>query len=141
DEIVDDDLSAQALTYARRLLADRAPLRPVSAKQVQADAQLFADFEQSIARKARGYLAPFRCIEAIKAAVELPYAQGVQRERELFLELRQSSQSQAQRHVFFAERAVAKVPDIDRDTPKREVNSVGIVGAGMMGGGIAMNFV
>ncbi len=106
------------------------------------DAQdgLFDQFEQSIARKQRGFKAPFSCIKAVKAAVELPFDKGVERERELFFELLMSPESAAQRHVFFAEREVAKVPGLDKNTPKREINQVAVIGAGTMGGGIAMNF-
>ncbi|MDN5937866.1 MAG: 3-hydroxyacyl-CoA dehydrogenase NAD-binding domain-containing protein [Salinisphaera sp.] len=141
DEVVEGDLLQGALAYARRLVAENAPLRQASAGSVTADAGLFSNFEQSIARKSRGFLAPFHCIKAVQAAAELPFEAGCKRERALFMELMQSPESAAQRHVFFAERAVAKVPVLDPKTPKREINTVGILGAGTMGGGIAMNFL
>ena len=141
DEMVSGDLLDGALAYTRQLLADNAPLRKLRDLAVP-DAQdgLFDQFEQSIARKQRGFKAPFSCIKAVKAAVELPFDKGVERERELFFELLVSPESAAQRHVFFAEREVAKVPGLDKNTPKREINQVAVIGAGTMGGGIAMNF-
>ncbi len=141
DNVVSGDLLDGALAYARQLLADNAPLRKLRDLAVP-DAQdgLFDQFEQSIARKQRGFKAPFSCIKAVKAAVELPFDKGVERERELFFELLMSPESAAQRHVFFAEREVAKVPGLDKNTPKREINQVAVIGAGTMGGGIAMNF-
>lgn len=141
DEMVSGDLLEGALAYTRQLLADNAPLRELCDLAVP-DAQdgLFEQFEQSIARKQRGFKAPFSCIKAVKAAVELPFDKGVERERELFFKLLVSPESAAQRHVFFAEREVAKVPGLDKNTPKREINQVAVIGAGTMGGGIAMNF-
>ena len=141
DEMVSGDLLDGALAYTRQLLADNAPLRKLRDLAVP-DAQdgLFDQFEHSIARKQRGFKAPFSCIKAVKAAVELPFDKGVERERELFFELLVSPESAAQRHVFFAERELAKVPGLDKNTPKREINQVAVIGAGTMGGGIAMNF-
>ncbi|MEQ3723751.1 3-hydroxyacyl-CoA dehydrogenase NAD-binding domain-containing protein [Alcanivorax sp.] len=141
DNVVSGDLLDGALAYTRQLLADNAPLRKLRDVAVP-DAQdgLFDQFEQSIARKQRDFKAPFSCIKAVKAAVELPFDKGVERERELFFELLMSPESAAQRHVFFAEREVAKVPGLDKNTPKREINQVAVIGAGTMGGGIAMNF-
>ncbi len=76
----------------------------------------------------------------MQAAVELPFDEGMKRERELFVELLTSSESAAQRYYFFAEREAAKVLDVPADTPQREIKTAGIIGAGTMGGGIAMNF-
>jgi 3-hydroxyacyl-CoA dehydrogenase len=80
-------------------------------------------------------------IKAVQLAADLPYVQGLKRERELFTELQQSRDSSAQRHVFFAERESSKVPDIPKTTPVRPLQTVGVIGAGTMGGGIAMNFL
>jgi len=142
DEIVSGDLKSEALAYARRLVDENAPRRPLcdlTAEKESAD--VFSDFEQSIKRKKRGFLAPFHCIKAVQAAVELDFEAGLKREGELFMELMNSPESKAQRHVFFAEREVAKIPGIDKNTEKREIRQVGIIGAGTMGGGIAMNFL
>lgn len=142
DRIVDTtDLVSAAVAFAQELVREGKPPRKVSAMAVSLDdPAVFEKYEKSIARKKRGFLAPFRCIEAVKAATELPFEEGMQRERELFAELMASPESKAQRHVFFAEREVAKVPGLPKDTPRREIRTAGIVGAGTMGGGIAMNF-
>ncbi|NQY83733.1 MAG: enoyl-CoA hydratase/isomerase family protein [Alcanivorax sp.] len=141
DEVVGGDLLEGALAYARKLVAENAPLRKIRDLDVKKEeAALFTNYEQSIARKQRGFKAPFHCIKAVQAAVELPFDEGMKRERELFAELLVSPESRAQRHVFFAEREVAKVPGLPKDTAKRDVKSAAIIGAGTMGGGIAMNF-
>ncbi|MEQ8260397.1 MAG: 3-hydroxyacyl-CoA dehydrogenase NAD-binding domain-containing protein [Alcanivorax sp.] len=141
DEVVGGDLLEGALAYARKLVAENAPLRKIRDLDVKKEeADLFTNYEKSIARKQRGFKAPFHCIKAVQAAVELPFEDGMKRERELFAELLVSPESRAQRHVFFAEREVAKVPGLPKDTAKRDVNSAAIIGAGTMGGGIAMNF-
>ncbi|MEX0870694.1 MAG: 3-hydroxyacyl-CoA dehydrogenase NAD-binding domain-containing protein [Aquisalimonadaceae bacterium] len=141
DVVVDDELESEAVRYANRLVAEGAPLRRLRDKDVPTVAPtLFEDFERSIAGKARGFLAPFNCIKAVRNSVELPFAEGMKRERELFLELMESPHSAAQRYAFFAEREVAKVPGIGKETPRRDVKSVAVLGAGTMGGGIAMTF-
>ncbi|MEP4370612.1 MAG: 3-hydroxyacyl-CoA dehydrogenase NAD-binding domain-containing protein, partial [Alloalcanivorax venustensis] len=141
DEVVGGDLLEGALAYARKLVAENAPLRKIRDLDVKKEeADLFTNYEKSIARKQRGFKAPFHCIKAVQAAVELPFEDGMKRERELFAELLVSPESRAQRHVFFAEREVAKVPGLPKDTAKRDVKSAAIIGAGTMGGGIAMNF-
>ncbi len=141
DEIVEGDLKAAALAYAKKVLDEKRPLRKVSTLTVKKETPtVFEDYAKSIARKQRGFLAPFHCIKAVQAATELPFADGMKRERELFVELHDSSQSKAQRHAFFAEREVARIPGLPDDQPTREIKSVGILGAGTMGGGIAMCF-
>ena len=97
-------------------------------------------FRKANARKFRGFLAPEYNIRCIEAAVNLPFDEGLNEERKLFGVLMSGSQSAAQRYSFFAERQAAKIPDVPDDTPLIPVNSVGIIGAGTMGGGIAMNF-
>ena len=142
DEIVGDDLESEAIAYAKKLVADGAPRRRICDMEAKAESgSLFDEFEKGLQKKARGFLAPFHCVKAVKAAVELPFQDGLKRERELFQELMESPQSKAQRHVFFAEREVTKVPGVAKDTPKRDIKKVGIIGAGTMGGGIAMNFL
>ncbi len=142
DEIVDGNLKAAALTFAKKVVDERLPVRKVSELQAKADSPtIFEDFATANARKFRGFMAPFKCIEAVKIATELPFAEGMKRERAIFLELQASDQSKAQRHVFFAEREVVRIPGLPDDQPTREIKSVGILGAGTMGGGIAMCFV
>lgn len=141
DEIVEGDLKAAALAYAQKVIAQKLPMRKVSTLTAKVDSpSVFEDFAKANARKFRGYIAPFKCIEAVKIATELPFDQGMKKEREIFTELQASDQSKAQRHVFFAEREVVRIPGLPDDQPTREIKSVGILGAGTMGGGIAMCF-
>ncbi len=148
DEMAEEgNLLADAVAFARRLVDEGQPLKKISDNddKVQADRgneELFANFRSSkAARKFRGFLAPEAIIQCVEAAVNLPFEKGIAVERKLFGGLVTSSESAAQRHVFFAERQVWKIPDVPRDTPVLPVASVGIIGAGTMGGGIAMNFV
>lgn len=91
-------------------------------------------------KAARGFFAPLKCIEAVKGAYTLPFVEGLKNEGALFMECMQTPQARAQQHFFFAERAAGHVNDFDKSTPEREINKVAIIGAGTMGGGIAMNF-
>jgi 3-hydroxyacyl-CoA dehydrogenase len=141
DAIVEGDLLAGAVAHAQMLVAQKAPLRRVrDLKATLESPDLFKETEKAIARRARGFKAPWSIIKCVQAAVELPFDEGIKRERELFLELLTSQESAAQRYYFFAEREAAKVLDVPADTPQREIKKGGIVGAGTMGGGIAMNF-
>ena len=145
DEIVDGDLTAAAVAFAEKILAERRPLKKIrdlddKLAAVRGKPQVFAEFRKSVARQTRGFRAPENCIRAIEAAVSLPFDQGMERERELFLELLSSPESAAQRYFFFAEREAAKIPDVPADTPTKEIRKAAIIGAGTMGGGIAMNF-
>jgi 3-hydroxyacyl-CoA dehydrogenase len=145
DEIVEGDLAAAAVAFAERVVAERRPLRKIRDLDDRVTAarntpELFAAFRKSVARQTRGFRAPEHCIRAVEAAVALPFAQGLARERELFQELMSSPESKAQRYFFFAEREAAKIPDVPADTPTRDVRKAAVLGAGTMGGGIAMNF-
>ena len=141
DEVTDGDLRTEALSSAGKIIGEKRPIRKVASLPVTVDSpSIFEDFTKSISRKSRGFLAPFKCIEAVRAAAELPFDEGMKREREIFLKLKASDQSKAQRHVFFAEREVVRIPGLSDDQKTREVKSVGIMGAGTMGGGIAMCF-
>ncbi len=102
---------------------------------------LFTGFLARNARAFRGFKAPGHIVKAIEAAVELPFDAGIAREQALFWELVDTVESRAQRHVFFAERETAKIPDVPKSTPVLPIASVGVIGAGTMGGGIAMNFL
>ncbi|HEV3490317.1 MAG TPA: 3-hydroxyacyl-CoA dehydrogenase NAD-binding domain-containing protein [Reyranella sp.] len=141
DALVDGDLLAGAVAHAQMLVAQKAPRRRVrDLKATLESPDLFKETEKAIARRARGFKAPWSIIKCVQTAVELPFDEGMKRERELFLELLTSQESAAQRYYFFAEREAAKVLDVPADTPQREIRKAGIVGAGTMGGGIAMNF-
>lgn len=138
-------LREEAVAFAARLVAQGAPLRRVrDLEDKLADdrgkPELFADFRRRHGRAFRGFKAPENIIKAIEAAVTLPYDEGRQREAALFEELVYSPESEAQRHLFFAERKAAKVPGLPASRPP-ELQSVGVIGAGTMGGGIAMNFL
>ena len=145
DELVEGDLTAGAVAFAQRVVTERRPLRKVrdlddKVAAARGKPEIFARFRESVARQTRGFRAPERCIQAVEAAVNRPFAEGLRLERELFLELVASPESKAQRYVFFAEREAAKIPDVPADTPTREIRKAAVIGAGTMGGGIAMNF-
>ncbi|MBT5552881.1 MAG: 3-hydroxyacyl-CoA dehydrogenase, partial [Ilumatobacter sp.] len=141
-----DELRAAAVAFANKAVAENLPLvrvrdRDDKVAEAKGNDQLFADFRKSVARKTRGFLAPEYNIQCIEAAANLPFDEGLKVEGKLFMELMTGPQSGAQRYYFFAERAANKIPDIAKDTPLIDVQKVGILGAGTMGGGIAMNFV
>jgi 3-hydroxyacyl-CoA dehydrogenase len=143
DQVVKHDLLSEAIAFAERLLDEGAPLRRLGEVRIDPASvpeNYFNDFRAANARKMRGYFSPEQIISAVRAAVELDFAAGMAHERVLFEECLRSSESVALRHVFFAEREAARVAGLEADTPLREINSVGLIGAGTMGGGIAMNF-
>ncbi len=145
-EVIDGDLKAGAIAFAKKVVAEGKPLVKISdqtemLQEAKDNPEIFDEFRKSIARKTRGFQAPENCIKAVQAAVELPFPQGLKRERELFMELMTGEQSISQRYFFFAERQAAKIPDVPKDTPLIDVKTCGIIGAGTMGGGIAMNFL
>ncbi len=140
------ELRAGAIAFARRAIDEKLPLRKVrDANEKIAAArgkpEIFEAIRKANARKFRGFEAWEKAIEAVRDAVELPFDEGVAHERAAFLDLLKSAQSQAQRHVFFAERQVWKIADIPDDTPTLPIRQVGVIGAGTMGGGISMNFL
>src|SRR6516162_9525266 len=146
DELVPDsgDLRTAAIAFAHRI-ADTRPLPRIrdddeKLAEAKADPGVFDAMRKSIARRARNQKAPYHCIAAVEAACTMPFEDGIRRERELFDELENSAEARALRYAFFAEREVAKLPDIPRETPLRPIETAAIVGAGTMGGGIAMSF-
>jgi 3-hydroxyacyl-CoA dehydrogenase len=144
DRIIEGDLIEGAVAYAKDLVSRKAPLRKVRDLNVDAGklpAGFFDEARKRIAKEKRNLFAPQRIVDALEAAATLPFDKGMVRERELFLQCAQNSQSKALQHVFFAERRAANVPNLDKSVVKREIKSVAIIGAGTMGGGIAMNFV
>ena len=145
DEIVDGDLAAAGVAFAEKALNEKRPLKKIldlddKIAPARGKPEIFAEFRKSVARQTRGFRAPENCIKAVEAAVNLPFAEGIKRERELFVELLNSPESKAQRYFFFAEREAAKIPDVAADTPAKEIKKAAVIGAGTMGGGIAMNF-
>lgn len=147
DLLTDDaSLRADAIAFARQVVAEGRPLRKVrdlddKIAAARGKPEIFAEFRRANARRFRGFDAPEYNIRCIEAAVELPFDEGLKRERAMFVELLNGTQSAAQRYYFFASRQVWQLPDIDADTPLLPVRRVGIIGAGTMGGGIAMNFL
>ena len=143
DRVVEGDIVEGAALFAGELAAQGSPLRKIRDMQTPkpASPDFFEAFEKSIARRQRGFLAPFHIVKCVKAAVELPFGEGMARERALFDECHKSDKARAQIHLFFAERAAAKVPGLPRETKPKPVERAAVLGAGTMGGGIAMNFV
>lgn len=142
DAIIDGDVRTAALAFAERLLREAIPVRRASSLTARLeDPGLFEDYEARIRERQRGFIAPERCLQAIRAAVELPFEQGIELERALFRELVASAQSKAQRHVFFAEREVSRIPGLsDGGAALREVKRVAVIGAGTLGTDIAACF-
>jgi 3-hydroxyacyl-CoA dehydrogenase len=147
DEIVPEgELRKGAVAFASKIAAEGRPLKKVRESNEKVEAarghpEIFESFRKANARRFRGFLAPEYNIRCVEAAVNEPFEAGLKTERRLFGELMAGSQSAAQRYAFFAERQAAKIPDVPDDTPTIPVNKVGIIGAGTMGGGIAMNFM
>ena len=144
DRVVNgDDLVAQALAYAEELVAANAPQKQARSAQItltDSDRAMLTQQRTQLLKKTRGETAPQRIIDCIEAAAELSFEEGLRRERELFMECMADPQSAAMRHMFFAERAAAKIDSLPKDTPIVDIQRVGIIGAGTMGGGIAMCF-
>ena len=141
DKIVEGDLREAALAWARELTGEGKGVRRASEQLVpDVDPSIFDSYRSALARRARGQIAPQHIVSCVQAATERPFAEGLKFERDRFLECLQSPQSLAMRHLFFAERQAAKIDDLPKDTPLRAIDSVGIIGGGTMGGGIAMSF-
>jgi len=140
DEIVEGDLAAAAIDFARRVVREGRPLRLVRDREEKLIGEGFADAAEALTRRLRGREAPAACVEAVRNAIVLPFEEGLKRESELFRKLVTGDQSKAQRHIFFAEREAAKVPGIQEGTKPRPIASGAVIGAGTMGGGIAMCF-
>ena len=139
DEIVDGDLVDAAIAFALACADKEGPPTRVRDLEVaEPEPGFFEDGRKKIARRARGLIAPWHCIESIENTTKLPFDEGLKKERALFLECRESEQSKGQRHIFFAEREAAKIPDVPRDTPALAIQSVAVIGCGTMGAGIAM---
>ncbi|MEA2738777.1 MAG: 3-hydroxyacyl-CoA dehydrogenase, partial [Acetobacteraceae bacterium] len=141
DEVLPEgaNLRQEAVAYARKI-ADARPLPRVRDKAVTAEPGVFDAMRKSIARKARNQKAPYHCIAAVEAACTLSFDDGIQREAELFSELESSDEAKALRYAFFAEREVAKLPDLPSNVAPHDFSAPAVIGAGTMGGGIAMSF-
>ncbi len=144
DEIV-DDVRAGGVAFARKVAAEGRPLVKVSdsdgkLEEARKDPNLFSNFRKAMARKARGFAAPEAIVQCVEDAVNKTFEEGMAGERERFMGLVTGEQSAAQRYYFFAERLANKIPGIAKDIETIPIKTVGIIGAGTMGGGIAMNF-
>jgi 3-hydroxyacyl-CoA dehydrogenase len=143
DRLIEGELEPHAVAFANEV-KDVRPIPKTSERQDKiegVDASVFADFRKENARKFRGFDAPEKNIQAIEAAVAKPYAEGVQDERRMFMELMSGTQAKAQQYFFFAERQAAKIDGLPEGTQPRRIDKVGVIGAGTMGGGISMNFL
>src|SRR5208282_652297 len=135
DELAEEGkLHESAVRFARRLIAEKAPVKKVRDRSEKLEpARGHPEIFEAIRRA--------KAIESVKNAVDLQFDEGMAKERQMFMALLATTQSKAQRYVFFAERQAAKIADVGPDTPTRPIHSVGVIGAGTMGGGIAMNFL
>ena len=141
-EIIAGDLLEGAVAFADKVVAEKRPLKRL--RDVIIDYphhQAFFQFARNmISSVAKNYPAPLKCLEAVAAAVTMKIDDGLKFERECFVFLVETTESKALRHAFFGERAASKIPDVPEDTPVRPIKSAAVIGAGTMGGGIAMNF-
>jgi 3-hydroxyacyl-CoA dehydrogenase len=143
DQIIEGDLLQGAVDFAQAKAKTGGPHRKTRERNeklgsADVNAPIFAAAREQAGKIRRNQIAPLRAVDAIEAAATLPFDEGCKRERAICLELLASDQAGSMIHAFFAERAAAKVPDVSKDTPVATIRKVGIVGAGTMGGGIAM---
>ena len=141
DEIVQGDLLEGALAFAKSVVGK--PLRRIRDQKAKLDGDpkaFFAQVREQVAKESKGYPAPLEIVACAEAAATLPFDEGRKQERVGFERLMKGPESKALRHMFFAERQTSKIPDVPDDTPVREVKKAAVIGAGTMGGGIAMNF-
>ncbi len=142
DDVIEGDALAPAVVFARSVTADNRPrkrLRDVMLAEPNAEAFL-AFARNTVATVSKGYPAPLKCIDAVEAAVTRPFEDGMRIEREIFFGLLQTPESRALRHAFFAERAASRIPGVDEKARGRPIERIAVIGAGTMGGGIAMSF-
>jgi 3-hydroxyacyl-CoA dehydrogenase len=141
DEIVQGDLLEQAILFSKKIVGK--PLRRIRDQKAQLEGDpkaFFAQVREQVAKESKGYPAPLEIVACAEAAATLPFDEGRKQERVGFERLMKGPESAALRHMFFAERQTSKIPDVPEDTPVREVKKAAVIGAGTMGGGIAMNF-
>ena len=137
-----ESLAEEALAFARSV-ADVRPLplvRDLKCKHPQGDAY-FAFARNMVKGMSKNFPAPAKCVDAVEAATKNKFDAGMAAERDIFINLMMTAESRSLRHLFLGERAASKIPDVPSDTPQRDIKSVAIIGAGTMGGGIAMNFL
>jgi 3-hydroxyacyl-CoA dehydrogenase len=141
DRIIEGDLAAGAVAFAREVAGKPAPkTREREEKLRGADPAIFARAREQARKTRRGQTAPLAAIDAVEAATQLSFEDGCAREAQLFAECLFSTQSRSLIHAFFAERAVAKIPDVPKETAVYEIRRAAVIGCGTMGGGITMNY-
>jgi 3-hydroxyacyl-CoA dehydrogenase len=143
DEMIEGDLLAGALAFAQKIVAEKRPLkrvRDLRVKHPKADA-LFMFARNAVGAMSKNYPAPLKCIDAVEASLTKPFDEGMKLEGKLFLDLYMSDESRSLRHLFLSERKASKVNGVADDVKPRTVASVGVIGAGTMGSGIAINFL
>ncbi len=142
DSTTDGDVTGAAVAFAERAIAEQMPLKKARDVTISAaNAEALLKFARgAVAPAAKNHPAPLKCIDAVEAAIFKPFDEGMKIEQSIFMELMGTTESKALRHAFFATRAAAKIPDVPSSTPLRAIKSVAVIGAGTMGGGIAMNF-
>jgi len=141
DRLIESDLLFGAVAFAREVAGKSAPKtreRDEKLGNMEDNVQIFSSARETAAKKQRGLLAPVAAISAVEAATKMPFEEGCKVEQKLFIDCLFSQQSKSLIHVFFSEREVNKIPDIPKETPIIPVRSAAVVGAGTMGGGIAM---
>ncbi len=143
DKVIEGDFNSGVLAFAKQVIADGAKLPRVRDMKIDLPnaATFFAEARAKVAASSKHFPAPLKCVDAIEAAVQLDIDEGLAREFELFSELVATPESAALRHAFFAERAASKIFDVPEATAVRAIKTVGVIGAGTMGGGISMNFL
>ena len=145
DEIFEGDPAAAGVAFARKVIAEKRPLSRARDREnklaaLRANPDAFDEAIATHTKRARGLDAPMAAIEILRAALDVPFDDALKLEREAFMRLRAGDQSKAQRHIFFAEREAAKIPGLGKEIKPREIKRAAVIGAGTMGGGIAMCF-
>jgi 3-hydroxyacyl-CoA dehydrogenase len=141
DQMIEGDLMTGAIAFANKVAAARPLPKVRDIKVDYPNHEAFFQFARNtVGAMAKNFPAPLKCVNCVAAAASMKFEDGLKFERENFLALMQTTESKALRHFFFGERAASKIPDVPEDTPKRPIKSAAIIGAGTMGGGIAMNF-
>ncbi len=143
DEMIEGDLLQGALAFAEKVVVENRSLKLLRDIEINyPNAEAFFQFARNtVGAVAKNFPAPLKCVDAVATAVSQPFGEGLKIEREFFVYLVQTPESRALRHAFFGERAASKIPDVPEDTPTRKIEKVAVIGAGTMGGGIAMNFL
>lgn len=143
DKVVETDVVGAAIAFAKEVVAQNLPLKRVRDIEISPEGarEILDAAREKLENGKKGQIAPLKCLDAVQASVFMSFDEGLKYERELFLQLMSSPESAAMRHIFSAERAATKIPDVPADTLLRKVEKVGVIGAGTMGGGISMNFL